>query len=432
MKRKIRNRNRYSGYHPENSYCEIDRISANDIDPIDFYCDYILRRKPCIIYDMLSSESFSAFRMLTEAECIITALSRFCPKVLDAEVYVEKRNPLTKTFGSGIDKSKMSMRMFLELLRDRKGEEFYLTTQYEIDPANPDSEPYIMKEPLKSMISILPLRPGLFERLVPHQYNIWIGQSEQGTSSGCHHDFHDNLYILLKGRKRFTLFSPKDALLMYTNQPVKFVHHNGLICYGDHVSDNIEIESDGEMEELVYLRSDGYLLSENIQESEEEGAGLIGSFGSEESDFEWAREDSADDFEADERVDSDGGQQEEPPSFSQIPVPVLHTYLSDHGMPGYERSESDIISDKQFPLLNNATAIQAELSEGECLYLPASWFHEVTSYSNQGEVHTAINYWFHPPSASTLSEPTYPDDTWETRYRTRIESIMNNGANSSI
>lgn len=35
--------------------------------------------------------------------------------------------------------------------------------------------------------------------------NVWIGSSADGSSSGLHHDFHDNLYSLLRGRKRFRL-----------------------------------------------------------------------------------------------------------------------------------------------------------------------------------------------------------------------------------
>ena len=41
---------------------------------------------------------------------------------------------------------------------------------------------------------------------------------------------------------------------------------------------------------------------------------------------------------------------------------------------------------------------------GEVLYLPAGWFHEVTSlngdddvHSDTPSVHMALNYWFHPP-----------------------------------
>ena len=35
---------------------------------------------------------------------------------------------------------------------------------------------------------------------------------------------------------------------------------------------------------------------------------------------------------------------------------------------------------------------------GQMLYLPAGWFHEVTSFSSkESSTHLAINYWFHPP-----------------------------------
>jgi Cupin-like domain len=44
----------------------------------------------------------------------------------------------------------------------------------------------------------------------------------------------------------------------------------------------------------------------------------------------------------------------------------------------------------------------AELVEGEMLYMPAGWFHEVTSQNRSQRGgddggHLALNYWFHPP-----------------------------------
>ena len=66
---------------------------------------------------------------------------------------------------------------------------------------------------------------------VPYQINLWMGHSKGGTSSGLHHDFHDNLYVLLKGRKRFTLFAPSDAQYLYTRGELKTVHPNGVINY---------------------------------------------------------------------------------------------------------------------------------------------------------------------------------------------------------
>ena len=54
-----------------------------------------------------------------------------------------------------------------------------------------------------------------------------------GASSGLHHDFHDNLYILLRGRKRFRLYPPEQAKRMYTHGRIAKVHANGRIVYTD-------------------------------------------------------------------------------------------------------------------------------------------------------------------------------------------------------
>ena len=59
---------------------------------------------------------------------------------------------------------------------------------------------------------------------------MWLGRSD-AASSGLHHDFHDNLYALLRGTKRFRLFSPADAALMQTAGTISKVHQNGRINY---------------------------------------------------------------------------------------------------------------------------------------------------------------------------------------------------------
>ena len=56
-----------------------------------------------------------------------------------------------------------------------------------------------------------------------------------GASSGLHHDYHDNLYILLRGRKRFRLYPPSEARNMYTHGQVQHVHPNGRIIYKNQV-----------------------------------------------------------------------------------------------------------------------------------------------------------------------------------------------------
>lgn len=43
-------------------------------------------------------------------------------------------------------------------------------------------------------------------------------------------------------------------------------------------------------------------------------------------------------------------------------------------------------------------ALEVDLKSGQVLYLPAGWFHEVTSFSDgPAQTHLALNYWLHPP-----------------------------------
>lgn len=91
---------------------------------------------------------------------------------------------------------------------------YYLTSQTE-DYEGSDL-PALLASPLTRLADDFPLRPRLFAPLVPYQLNVWLGQAKDGASSGLHHDFHDNLYLLLRGAKRFQIFSPRDAGKMHT------------------------------------------------------------------------------------------------------------------------------------------------------------------------------------------------------------------------
>ena len=88
-----------------------------------------------------------------------------------------------------------------------------------------------------------PLRPQLFSGLVPASLNLWLGKSSTGSSSGLHHDYHDNLYVLLRGRKRFCLYSPSSAAYMSTRGNIVHIHKNGMIVY-----ENIWKNADGSNE----------------------------------------------------------------------------------------------------------------------------------------------------------------------------------------
>lgn len=53
------------------------------------------------------------------------------------------------------------------------------------------------------MMQDIVLRPNIVQSLVTQQINFWVGNSTDGSTSGLHHDFHDNVYVLLRGRKKY-------------------------------------------------------------------------------------------------------------------------------------------------------------------------------------------------------------------------------------
>lgn len=104
-------------------------------------------------------------------------------------------------FGRGQEKA-IKFGDFLGEL-EKGSELLYLTTQeLGIDATG---RPQLMSAPLDKLRGDFPIRPCLVGGLVPQNVNLWMGASrgEKGSSSGLHHDFHDNLYVLLRGKKTF-------------------------------------------------------------------------------------------------------------------------------------------------------------------------------------------------------------------------------------
>lgn len=61
---------------------------------------------------------------------------------------------------------------------------------------------------------------------------------EKGSSTGLHIDYHDNFYVLVKGKKRFTISCPVNADVLKTNGGATSVRKNGLITYNEEVHDD--------------------------------------------------------------------------------------------------------------------------------------------------------------------------------------------------
>lgn len=81
---------------------------------------------------------------------------------------------------------------------------------------------------------------------------------------------------------------------------------------------------------------------------------------------------------------------------------------------------------RRFPRFPGVSAaVEVTVRAGEMLFLPASWFHEVTSTSGgSGEPHAAVNYWFHPPDnleagPSEAGRFPYSTDFWPDAWNAR-------------
>ena len=291
-----------------------------------------------------------------------------------------------------------------------------------------------------------------------------------------HHDFHDNLYCLLKGKKRFVLFPPSEIRNLYPHGKLDILHKNGLISYRD-----APVRSDGlpvrvalkakvkaleekldamprgkgkarldtkerqalvdvheqaldELAEYTLEGADGIYVDDEMDDFDALMAGLEGEVGDlaeldglsgeggESAESESSDEEEEDEYpewhginaSSEDETEDNEQRGDEPSSFSRIPTALMHKHL---GLPTTAMPPTGASLD-DFPKFKQAQKpFVAELSEGEMLYLPASWWHEVTSSSTgtgDDAIHMAFNYWFYPPNKlDSLKQPYEDSLVWE-------------------
>jgi hypothetical protein len=218
----------------------------------------------------------------------------------------------------------------------------YMTTQRDQEA--------VVSNPLKN--AGLPQRLRLSGHLQLANLNTWLGGA-RATKTPLHVDFHDNFYLLLAGRKSFALFSPDAAAEMQTTGRVARVHGNGLINF-----EGAPTNADGSTE---------YALAEKAMQGDDEEAVERAL----EQMLEWEVE---------------AGKQKQPKSMVGDPAHFC-------------RIGAEEASQKR-PMLT------VQLREGQALYLPAGWFHQVESHMVEGSAHHwAINWWFHPPDRPDFARP---------------------------
>ena len=187
-------------------------------EPIDYICPATITPKDFLTNtssdgDQYSESSLDRIDQRWKGRKETWTNDYLCKVAGESSVRVEYRDSKSGRFGQGRERT-MKMDEFVSLIK--QGDLLhYLTTQdLKVDE---EGRPAMMASPISELFrhGDFPLRPSLLPNLIPFNLNLWFGNSE-GRSSGLHHDFHDNLYILIRGEKRFHLYSPGDALNMYT------------------------------------------------------------------------------------------------------------------------------------------------------------------------------------------------------------------------
>ena len=466
--------------------------------PAEFFTKYIATRTPCIFSFLPPEVDASSF----------LSLERLRVLAGDEEVEVEKRSgggEREKVEGKqkrkeeeekedggdfGLAAGPKIRMKFAEILGsfERKETQYYLSTQsIAADPFGFPSSLY--GPPLHSLSSLFPLYLPLFEGLVLNNVNVWMGSyppspspssspsllpspsfsRPYGTGSGLHHDFHDNLYILLRGQKTFQLLPPSLAgtLPMYGN-PVR-VHPNGLIQYAgsenmtrsdgvpmaaldrDHIESQIEIANERMekvMEKIAAFekkrkgkkgrkkKSDEEEMEEKMRERELEreredaieGVEVAEEVMEDYLEYELLRmeEEEGEEDEEEVKVEEDEKKEEKneahspekkrrkvssassPTSSSSASAPSP-SHDPNRGPDHFCRlSVSELPS--HFSSLSSPLPplITCEIKSGQMLYLPASWFHSVFSANDPefpDECHIALNYWFYPPDGTKVELP---------------------------
>jgi mannose-6-phosphate isomerase-like protein (cupin superfamily) len=434
------------------------------VSPKQFFEKYISTRTPVIFNSQLSDPTWKADQWSNQY---------FRSKVPEDELLkIEFRNNSTETYGKG-NEMHMNFHTFLNKL-ESKEENLYLTTQeLEYDE---EGQPYIMTAPILFLKDDFPIVPRLFQNLIIANINLWYGQSSQETTSGLHHDYHDNLYIILKGEKTITLYSPNEAPNLYTVGNLAKIHPNGRINYEEGLThaDGRDLKADKafqaslKLEEIANKMENKKSQSNNntnkktAEEEEEEentlkihynesddeidealDAVLDAEMGSDfDDESEDDDEDEEEDFEDEEQQldeDDDEEEEEQEPEekgeAKRLDSRKRKSNLTEEqdgrkrgkkeqkkGPPSnFSQVDSSLpLSElkKKFPLFPAAQerSVTVTIKAGQMLYIPCGWFHEVRSKGNDG--HMALNYWFHPSDQNDFTHP-YQSEFWPKNWESR-------------
>lgn len=167
----------------------IQSISSSDVDPVTFFQKYISTRTPVKFTNQFEGAQWRFHKWSNEY---------LKNKAGGAQVKIEFRDSSSGRYGKGNDQI-FEFKDFLSEM-ESGNEKLYMTTQklhY-----SPEGQPSIISEPVKGLLGDFPIRPDVMGNLIVQNINMWMGCSSEPSTSGLHHDFHDNIYIVLRGTKK--------------------------------------------------------------------------------------------------------------------------------------------------------------------------------------------------------------------------------------
>lgn len=461
----------------------LDVVDSACISPSSFFRRYIASRRPCII-----SPPSPLW------PCWQWSNAQLCSEAGQCSVQAEQRTTDSGGFGHG-NKVRMKFEQFVR--RIASGDtSLYITTQYDSDGGEGEAEDeeererekrgeepspsassaaalslrYLLAPPLTHLLGDFPLHPALFASLIPNQFNLWFGHAPSRTSSRLHHDFHCNLYMLLRGRKHITLVSPAHAHRMRLAGRVREVKRNGLICYdGDGMYEDASTDTERRQERKVQVEDSIAALERDIQAMEERAGSRAaqqarrdelqaaeaeldelldaeldeeGADGRDEEDDggQWQDEDS-------DQADNGAVEDDEGVGAAELAKWKRWSKQSNKAAQSSSAQKRDISSDHSerttdqppnFSALSAATLpadvprVVVQLTAPAMLYMPCGWFHEVESESEQVDTssqdgqlgHCALNVWFVPPDQlDNESQPYSQQQLWQRRWSRQKQQL---------
>lgn len=195
---------------------EISRVQ-HPLPLREFYLDYFIARRPVVIRTQCLAEldwrtdrwtnEYLAYKAGGQSVVVLQSEQRdnFMP---------EQSRYGTMIFQSFLDK----------VMANPEGNETLYLNLQELDKGR------VLEPPLLQLIGDFSV-PAYFKDLILRCINIWMGNSRRAIVTPLHHDFNDNLYVVVEGHKRITLFPPTQAANLYTRGKLLGVDPNGTIQY---------------------------------------------------------------------------------------------------------------------------------------------------------------------------------------------------------